>query len=335
MEPKNAAVHGIMRQNELILTLMSQYLNYTPRFLTAELVENLASDCQISKHEAFLALFGAALGLDVADNPEHRKLERLYLRTGVQRAAPEVYQSDAYYRAVKFPCVKSGKWEFKESFYAPYEPFVRRDPVLCNDLREIPQIGYFEEEFRFPAVLENGVEWMTVTPNEVETMKLPIQKSTGDVLTLGLGLGYFAFCASQKEDVGSVTVIERDEEIIALFCEHLLPQFPHGEKIKIIRSDAFDFLQKELPKRHFDYLFADLWHDASDGLELYVRLKRILKHLPRESVDYWIEPSLLSSLRRMVYEKLTDPHSAIALGGVSMEELLSDDFLKKLDPEIN
>ena len=335
MDQRKSRIDTVMEQNELILTLMSQYLNYAPRFLTAETVESLASECKISNDEAFLALFGAALGLDCADNKEHRLLERLYLRTGILRLDPTVYQNDPYYRQISFPAVKTARWEFKESRYDPYEPFVRNDPLVTSELREIPQLGYFEKEFRFPAVLENGIEWMTVTPNEIETMKEPIQKSHGNVLTLGLGLGYFAFRACEKENVSGVTVIERDEEIISLFCEYLLPQFPNREKIKIVKADAFEYLKKEYQAENFDYVFADLWHDASDGLELYVRLKRTFKSLPPERIDYWIERSLLCALRRLVYEKLRERADTLHLEGVPIEACLSDAFLKKLDPDVD
>lgn len=323
----------VMHQNGLITYAYSRYLNHTPRFLTPDMVQGLSRDCNVSIEEAFLSLFSAACGLESDTNRSHRELERLYLRAGVQRLDPKVYQNDPYYRAIRFPTLKSGKWEMKESFYAPYEPFVCNHPVLTSDFREIPQIGYFSEKFRFPAILENGVEWMTVTPNEIETMRAPIAAAHGKVLTLGLGLGYFAFCASEKDSVESVTVIERDAEVIRLFEEHLLPQFPHREKLRILQDDAFSYLE-ELSPTQYDYMFADLWHDQSDGLPMYLRLCRIEKKKRFANVDYWIEPTLLSSLRHMVYDKITDPDAPMQLHGVPAEDFLTDDFLKRLAPDV-
>ena len=71
--------------------------------------------------------------------------------------------------------------------------------------RQIPQIGFFETEFKFPALLENDRIWMTITPNEIETMKEPVDGAFGNVLTFGLGLGYYAYMVSEKENVESVT----------------------------------------------------------------------------------------------------------------------------------
>lgn len=332
MPISNSHIHQVMRQNRAVLELLSAYLNYHPRFLDEETVRSFARDCDISTEEAFLALFVAACGLDSADNREHRKLEQAYFQTGVRRLDPVTYTSDEYYRTIRFPTVKSGAWEMKMSDYAPFEPFVRTHPTVTEELREIPQIGYFEEVFPFPAVLENGIEWMTVTPNEIETMREPIEKSHGNVLTLGLGLGYFAFRASQKENVTSVTVVEKDESVISLFREYILPQFPNKEKLRIVRDDAFDYLKKTALAEKFDYLFADLWHDASDGLEMYIQIKQILQARPAPETDYWIEPSLLSALRHIVYEKLTQP--PMSQSPLPLCELLSDSFLQKLDPKL-
>ena len=320
----------VMQQNRTILAAYSRYINYTPRFITAEMVEDLARDCDCPTHDAYLLLLAAAMGLDTVDNKEHRLLDRLYIQSGVTRLDPAIYQNDEYRKTIRFPAQKMGKWETVMGKYEAFEPFARRDPILLSDFREIPQIGYFEKAFEFPAIHENGVEWMSVKPNEVETMKAPIQRSHGRVLTLGLGMGYFAFHASQKDNVESVTVIEREPDVISLFKEHILPQFPHREKITVICADALVYMEKELPQNRFDYLFADLWHDASDGLELYGRLKRLEKNAGSIPIDYWIEDSLLSYLRGMVFEKLQDPKFPLRFEGVSYEKALSNEFLKTL-----
>ena len=320
----------IMEQNALITYAYSRYINHTPRFINADMVEDLARDCECSKHDSYLLLLSAAMGLDTVDDPEHRLLERLYIKSGVRALDPTDYQKDAYYQAVKLPSHVHGRWETLTATYTAYEPFVWRDPIVQKDLREIPQIGYFENDFHFPAIHQDGVEWMSVKPNEVETMKEPIQNSHGRVLTLGLGLGYFAFHASQKEEVSSVTVVERDMEVIELFKRLILPQFPHKEKIEIVCADAIEFMEKELPGRSFDTVFADLWHDASDGLELYLKLRRLERNAKGARVDYWIECSLLSALRHLIYEKICDSAITLPLGTKSGSEILTNDFLRTL-----
>lgn len=326
MEKKN--LKTVFHENETILTMLAAYLNRTPRAIDKPTVERLAKSCSVSKEEAFLALLSAALGLDTSENQEHRRLERLYLRPGLRRLDPKKYASDPYLKAVGKLSGRLDNWTLEESFYAPYEPFVCNHPNTSPDFREIVSLGYFEERFDFPAVLENGVEWMTVTPNEIETMKEPIAHAKGDVLTLGLGLGYYAFHASEKEEVKSVTILERDEKVISLFDRYILPHFPHKEKIRIIRGDAFAFMEHDLENASFDSVFCDLWHDESDGLSAYVRLKKTEKNAPDALFDYWIEPTLLLSLRRMIWENFEA--GALSVKEEELFSLLSDDALRDL-----
>lgn len=327
------AIDRIMRQNEEVTLAYSRYLNYNPRIISPDMVEEIVQECRVDTHEAYLSLFSAVLGWEPDENAEHRALEHHYLKKGLHKLDPLPYQSDPYCQTIRFPNTQNGAWEFRESSYAPFEPFVCNHPVCTEEFREIPQIGYFTDEFRFPAVLENGIEWMTVTPNEIETMKEPIANARGNVLTLGLGLGYFAFSASQKENVEAVTVIERDARVIELFHTYLLPQFPHREKIRVIESDAFAYFESLSPT-DFDSIFADLWHDQGDGLEMYLRLRRIEKQRALRNVDYWIEPTLLSTLRHMVYDQFKCAKIGSELAKNNPYTLLSDAFLKDLAPDL-
>ena len=162
----------IMEENQAMLVRLANYLNFTPRAITGSMVRGIAADCGVSNEEAFRALFSAALGLDTVDNSDHKRLERIYLSEGLKRLDPADYANDDYIKAIGSLSGKRKNWELRTSDYAPYEPFVRACPVTDSDYREISQLGYFETPFSFPAVLENGIEWMTVTPNEIETMKI-------------------------------------------------------------------------------------------------------------------------------------------------------------------
>lgn len=298
-----AAFCETMHQNARITYLYSQYLNNSPTLLTKEFVETFARDCELSHEDAFLALFAAAIGLECDVSAEDRRLDRIYLQQGVRKCDPQTYLENAYVQAIRFPSESHGAWSFTLGQYRPYEPFPCGHPIQKPDGREIPRIGFFTEPFSFPAVLENGQEWMSLKPNEIETMREPLARCFGNAVTFGLGLGYFAFCASEKPSVTSLTVVERDATLIELFRTHLLPQFPHREKIRIVESDAFAYMENRMPREGFDFSFMDLWHDASDGLELYLRAKKLEALSPNTEFTYWIEPSLRSYLRNLLFER--------------------------------
>ena len=316
------------QRNFRILDLYSNFLNLEPDFIKKELIDELVRDCGVTTLEAYTAILSAAFDIDSDARKEDKIFEKEYLIPSVECLDSEEYKNSSYIQKISFPTIKRENWEMRTGFYAPYEAFVCRSITVEKSLKELPHIGFFEEKFEFPAVYENGREWMTVTPNEIETMKEPIAEAHGRVITLGLGLGYFTHQVSEKENVSSVTVIERDKNIISLFKEFILPQFEHRDKITIIEADAFEYLEKSDPEKNFDFMFADLWHDSSDGLGLYIRLKKLEKMQKREENSslirrYWIESSILSRLRWLIYSEITSGETREKLNIKSFDELLS------------
>lgn len=268
--------------NQRILALFSLYINECPDAIDETMVRETMQYCGVGVEEAYRILIGGILEMR-----EDKIMRGQYLPHLIKHLDYDHYKSDPYMQTVKATGIRCGDWEFAERSYRPYEAFVYDQSELTADGRLLPRIGFFDREYRFPCILENGREWMLITPNEIETMKNPILHTHGEVATYGLGLGYFPFMVSDKESVASVTVVEQDARVIDLFERHILPQFPHKEKIHVVCEDAFAFAAR---KPRFDFVFADIWHDPSDGVEAYLRLKM----LEREDVQYayWIEDTL-------------------------------------------
>ncbi len=268
--------------NQAVLRLFSLYINECPDAIDADTVRHTADYCGVSTEEAYRIALSGILNIH-----EDKILRNLYLPHTVKQLDPAVYEADPYMRCIRATGAKSGGWEFTTRAYRPFEAFVFNESELTEDGRLLPRIGFFDREYRFPCMLEDGREWMLITPNEIETMKAPIARAHGQVLTYGLGLGYFAFMAAEKENVSQVTVVERDARVIDLFEKHILPQLPHREKLRVVCEDAFSFAAKK-PK--FDFVFADIWHDPSDGVEAYLHLKMLER--PDVEYAYWIEKTL-------------------------------------------
>ncbi|MBR6922759.1 MAG: hypothetical protein IKH51_11245 [Clostridia bacterium] len=278
--------------NDRVFECMSMYLNLAPHFINEEMYINTGGD-----ELAYSALLAAVCMLDTVNSPDDKILYRKYFIPMVHRLDPADFEDDPYYKTVKFDEKELGAWRLKHLTCKAYEAFVCGDPDILPDGRILPKIGYFERDFEYPAVLENGREWMTLLPNETITIKPHVKNAAGRVLTFGLGLGYFAFSAAQKDDVSSVTVVERDGDVIKLFCDVILPQFPNKEKIKIIQADAFEYAEQNYAKRLYDYVFTDIWHDASDGVDLYLKMKEYEKLCPECRYEYWIENTLKLYIR--------------------------------------
>ncbi|MGN1345741.1 MAG: hypothetical protein ACI4V1_03085 [Eubacteriales bacterium] len=280
--------------NRILLEKMSVFLNCEPDFVQQSIVDELCTECGLTAEEAFAYILAAAVRLDTEHNPRDRELFERYFPDMLHLLDWEEFASDPYLQTVAFPepeCA-AGTWRLTHASYRPYEAFACGDLRAFDDGRVVPQIGFFEREFRYPAVLENGREWMLVTPNEIRTMAEPIRQAHGKVLTFGLGLGYFAFHAARKAEVASVTIVERDPNVIQLFETYLRPQFPCADKITVRHDDAFAFAEQKMSAGGYDFVFADIWHDPSDGVPAYRRLKQYEGLLPEAEFLYWIEPTL-------------------------------------------
>jgi len=278
--------------------LVADYLNDNPCLITPELMAELVPEgAPVAMEErVYTSLLSGFMGLDPETSEEDRLLVERYLQPGLRRLDSSVYRNDPFFRNIVIPNAASGEWELAWQEYSPYELFLRDDLILTDDLRQVPAIGYFAESFRYPSVLQGGREWMSIKPSEIESLLPAIHAAQGRVVTFGLGLGYFAYRAAAKSSVSSVTVVELDPAVCALFCEHILPQIPFKDKITVIQCDAFDYLEHRMSINPPDFVFMDIWHDIADGAPLYVRARQFESRFPHTRFTYWIERSLKCAL---------------------------------------
>lgn len=208
------------------------------------------------------------------------------------------YESNPYNVNIKLDNITDNQYKFELLSYSPYEGFLYKDIELLNNHIEHTSIGYFNQEYKYIALSCNDDIWMLITPHEINTMKDGINNACGKVITFGLGLGYFAYMCSLKENVSSITIIEKDRNIIDLFKKYILPQFEYKNKINIIEIDAISYLKNN--EFDYDYAYVDLWRDVDDGLPLYVLINKLsLKHT-NTTFDYWIENSMIAVLKRLI-----------------------------------
>jgi hypothetical protein len=111
---------------------------------------------------------------------------------------------------------------------------------------------------------------------------------------------------ARKDEVESITVVEKSADVIRLFERYILPYFEHPEKLRIICADAFEYAEQKMPSEKYDFAFVDTWRDASDGAPMYEKM-RALEHLSEGTrFEYWIENFLVSRLRYLKYCEIAD-----------------------------
>lgn len=236
------------------------------------------------------------------------------------------YANNPYFKNVKIGNIVDKNYKLEYQKYKSFEPFLVCDIEVDDIFNEHTTIGYFKNEYNYLTLSSNGNIWMLISPHEINTMQKAIDNAFGNVLCLGLGLGYFAYMVAIKDTVKSITIIEKDPEIIELFKKHILPYFPNIE-INIICDDAISYLDRQL---NYDYCFADLWYDVLDGMPLYNTLLKKEKNNPKMKYDYWIEKSMIIMARRCMLTLIYNYMNGIKMP-YDIKENYYDEIINKFD----
>lgn len=272
---------------------------------------------------------------------ENKEIIDKSIKPAITKIDSSIFLNDPYFNTIKINSIEDKKYFLGNIKYYPYQSFAYDDALVLEDdyYREISRIGYLDHEISFSAIMKDNVIWMSNTPNEISTMKDAIERSHGKVITFGLGLGYYPFMCSLKDNVESITIIEFDENIIKLFKKHLLPLFPNKEKINIIRADAFEYLKENDINDIFDFAFMDIWHDGADGLPLYIHFK-IFEKNKKCKIEYWLEDSIICMARRCllvvideVLNGATDKNFKISKN--DLDQVINDIYFYLKNIEIN
>ena len=123
---------------------------------------------------------------------------------------------------------------------------------------------------------------MSDTDYEMRTNIAAVKAAKGDVLIGGLGLGMIVMPIASKLTVRSVTVIERNKDVIACI-EPSLRRSMNGtsDKVSIVHGDVFAW-KPERAGRQFDFIYFDIWtdccvDDVKPRTALHVKYRRYLR----------------------------------------------------------
>ena len=265
-------------------------------------IETLAKKHNLDINDLVLSTLCDVWEID-PENEDNSVIYQTHIASNVFSIDKNEFENNPYYQQIKPKEIKNKNYSLTYDFYTPYELFSYDDITVDENYHEQTKIAYFKDEFKFLVLNYKDVTWMSITPNEIKTMEPAIEKAKGDIIVFGLGLGYFAFMTSLKQEVKSVTIVENDINIINIFKENLLPLFPQKSKIKIVQADALEVIKKPLP---YDFAFVDLWHSVEDGLELFLKFKKIESQNQDVEFSYWLSNSFYALLRRAFITLLSE-----------------------------
>ncbi|MDO4619139.1 MAG: hypothetical protein Q4B09_00810, partial [Lachnospiraceae bacterium] len=233
---------------------------------------------------------------DIFHNPAEEGFVMSTIALNSRMYAADAFAEDPFIRDVKLNQANAGDYRFGMVAFRPGQLFMyntpRRAPGRFVDL---PRIGAFKEEARFPGILKAGKLYKNVTPNEIETMAPHIKAARGNVLVLGLGAGYFPYLASLQDAVQTVTVIENDPALVELFEEHIMPQLSTADKIRVLEDSPAEFLS-DLDDGIYDRCFF-----AEGNLDSYLEMTELCARFKKMKITYWIEDAFCMNLSTYVY----------------------------------
>lgn len=118
--------------------------------------------------------------------------------------------------------------------------------------------GRFTPAGEYTRLMRGKTVVMSDTPNEIDDIREPIRRASGNVLVNGLGLGVLVNAILTKPTVSRVTVIEISEDVIQLVGAHYQKQY--GERLHIVNADALKY-----KPTNGDY-YSVAWHDIWDNI---------------------------------------------------------------------
>lgn len=117
---------------------------------------------------------------------------------------------------------------------------------------------------KYARLLINGGTVMSDTQMEQRSNYEAVSKATGHVLIAGLGLGMVLLPILKKKDVKSVTVIEKNPDVIAMITSAICKAVGKvaAKKLNVIQADIREW-RPALSVRQFDTIYFDIWSDMN------------------------------------------------------------------------
>lgn len=141
-------------------------------------------------------------------------------------------------------------------------------------------------------LVHDGECVMSDTGMEKRTNLKFCSKAHGDIIIGGLGIGMIIMAIQDKPEVRSITVIEKNQEVIDLVTS----QIELNDKVKIVHADVFDWYPEKGVK--YDMSYMDIWNCVNETVyrkemlplkRKYARFLRSKNENPYRFNECWAE----------------------------------------------
>lgn len=133
-----------------------------------------------------------------------------------------------------------------------------RNAIFCGaGLQPVSYKLSHDMTFYYLRSQEHGT-WMSTTLQEIGQMAAPLKAARGHVLIGGLGLGAVAHLMLKQPKVKSVTVIEREPELIELVRPFI------DKNIDVLQADLHEYVKTITHRKQYDFAFFDIWQSTGE-----------------------------------------------------------------------
>ena len=109
-------------------------------------------------------------------------------------------------------------------------------PVVCPAVHRRPHHHYGPKPWKH----HEQRPYMSMTPQEIITLRGGTRRAKGDVIIAGLGLGHQLIDVSNRKKVKKLTLIELDQELIDWLYPRIQPYL--GMEVEVVVGDAYKLL---------------------------------------------------------------------------------------------
>ena len=166
----------------------------------------------------------------------------------------------------------------------------------------------FSEPIAFHQLIGPHGLMTTDQPNEQYTQWVGFREAAGHVLVSGLGLGMVVGMILKQPGVKSVTVVEKQSEVIALTTPYL--QSLKTDRVRVVHQDIFKFLDARRPA-FYDFAYHDIWYGTNEGTwaEIVVPLWSATRRAGINQIGGWCEREMQGQLFTGLFSAaFTYPH---------------------------
>ncbi|HYN14459.1 MAG TPA: hypothetical protein VES66_01550 [Terriglobales bacterium] len=139
-----------------------------------------------------------------------------------------------------------------------------------------------------------------------------VRRAHGDVLIAGLGLGMILHPILKKQEVRSLTVVEKFQDVVDLIS----PTLPNDPRLTLITDDIFRWKPRD--GRRYDVIWFDIWPDIEAcRLREMRQLHRRFRPLSNDSnphcwMESWHRRETSEAMRRQELRQMESQAASVA-----------------------